>query len=151
MKTATTLILAFLLAFNSAKADSGPNTQRGTVLGGAIGAAAGAIIGNNSGEGSGKGALIGAAVGGIAGSILGNAKDHEEGTIYSTVPTHVVGPWSSEPMIQYDEYTYIWIDPHWKTNRAGFTVWVPGHWERVRIRVRPEFPRQRLYPRTHRR
>jgi len=28
-------------------------------------------------------------------------------------------------------HNYIWIEGHWKINKFGKTVWVPGRWKRI--------------------
>jgi hypothetical protein len=124
---------------------TGPNTQQGAVNGAALGAIAGAIIGNNSGGHNGAaGALIGAVAGTIAGGTLGNAKDNENGTLY-TYPqpqrrgyyyrnAAVSQPPPAPPAPMADVVTpapaanALWIPGYWDFNGTGYS-WTAGHWE----------------------
>jgi hypothetical protein len=123
---------------------TGPNTQQGAVNGAALGAIAGAIIGNNSGShNGGAGALIGALAGGIAGGTMGNAKDNQDGTLYTyqqpprrgyyrtqvvaAVPPAPPAP-LSEAVPPAPASNALWVPGYWDFNGSGYT-WTGGRWE----------------------
>ncbi len=136
-----------------------PQHAAGCRPGGALGALAGAIIGNNSGSHNGAaGALIGAAAGAIAGGTLGNAKDNEDGTLYTyqqpprrgyyrTQYVQAAPPPAPAPLSEvipaapapnalwvpgywdYNGSTYTWTTGHWETPPPMATTYVAAHWE----------------------
>lgn len=123
---------------------TGPNTQQGAVGGAALGALAGAIIGNNSGSHNGAGgAAIGALAGALAGGTLGNAKDNEEGTLYTYQQPQRRGYYRTEVIQQgppaapapisevvppAPAANAVWIPGYWDFNGTGY-AWSAGHWE----------------------
>ncbi len=123
---------------------TGPNTQQGAVGGAALGALAGAIIGNNSGSHNGAGgAAIGALAGALAGGTLGNAKDNEEGTLYTYQQPQRRGYYRTEVIQQgppaapapisevvppAPAANALWIPGYWDFNGTGYT-WSAGRWE----------------------
>jgi hypothetical protein len=134
------IITLTLAALCSGCVDTGPNTQQGVVGGAAVGALAGAIIGNNSGHhNAASGAAIGALAGAIAGGTLGNAKDHREGTIYTSQvaatssvvmadpPPMPLRPSEVIPAQPLPEA--VWVGGYWVYNPIGRYEWVSGRWE----------------------
>src|SRR5476649_1735428 len=128
MKTSSILSITAAALICAGCEGNGPNTQNGAVAGGALGALAGAVIGNNSGGHNGAaGALIGAVAGSIAGGTLGNAKDNEDGTLY-TYPqrrgyyrTAVISqPPPAPPAPVADVVT---------PAPAPNALWIPGYWD----------------------
>lgn len=133
-----------LAALLSGCVGTGPNTQQGAVGGAALGALAGAIIGNNSGSHNGAGgAAIGALAGALAGGTLGNAKDNEEGTLYTYQQPQRRGYYRTEVIQQgppaapapisevvppAPAANAVWIPGYWDFNGTGY-AWSAGHWE----------------------